>query len=446
MPQDLHGLELTAASDAAAAALDHAELGYLKYRADAADRLKAALKADPEMPMAHVLRGTFAMLSYKAANLDFAAQCLATAEALHANPRERAHMAALSKWIANDVPGATAAWSDILKDHPRDILAFRLHHFASFWAGRPGDMAASAEAVAPYYGTDDPGHGSVLACRCFALEECGEYLRAEGYGREAVAIDPADMWAAHAVAHILEMQGRRAEGIAWLTGLEPNWEGGNNLKHHLFWHRALYHFERSEFAQVLALYDRGFRNLASPLTQAMPDLYIDIQNAASALMRLELRGIDVGGRWKELADHAEARISDHLSAFTLPHWMMALAADGRGDAMARMLAALESDAGGNTAHACLLREVVLPACRGIAHHRAGRFAEAVAAMRPALADMPRLGGSHAQQDVLEQLFLDAATRADLADDAALLLDRVRARHPLPPERRAGYRDAARKAG
>jgi hypothetical protein len=446
MPQDLHGLELTAASDAAAAALDHAELGYLKYRADAADRLKAAIAADAEMPMAYVLRGTFAMLSYKAANLDYAAQSLATARKLAANPRERAHMAALEKWIANDIPAATQAWSDLLKDHPRDILAFRLHHFASFWAGRAGEMAAQAEATAPHFTEADPGYGSVLACRCFALEECGEYLRAESYGREAVAIDPADMWATHAVAHILEMQGRRAEGIAWLTQLEPNWDGGNNLKHHLFWHRALYHFERAEFDQVLALYDRGFRNLGSPLTQAMPDLYIDIQNAASALLRLELRGIEIGNRWAELADHAEARIGDHLSAFTLPHWMMALAADGRTDAAGRMLAAMARDAAGNTAHARLLREVVLPVCRGVLAHRERRFAEAVLHMRPALADMPRLGGSHAQQDVLEQVFLDAAARADMADDALLLLERARARHPLPPERRAGYRDAARIHG
>ena len=32
-------------------------------------------------------------------------------------------------------------------------------------------------------------------------------------------------------------------------------------------------------------------------------------------------------------------------------------------------------------------------------------------MRPVLGEMYRLGGSHAQQDVLEQLFLDAALKA-----------------------------------
>ncbi len=65
-------------------------------------------------------------------------------------------------------------------------------------------------------------------------------------------------------------------------------------------------------------------------------------------------------------------------------------------------------------------------------------------MRPALGVMHRLGGSHAQQDVLEQLFLDAALKAGLEEDARALLERVAGRHPVPPERRGGYAEAARR--
>jgi hypothetical protein len=60
--------------------------------------------------------------------------------------------------------------------------------------------------------------------------------------------------------------------------------------------------------------------------------------------------------------------------------------------------------------------------------------------------MYRLGGSHAQQDVLEQLYLDSAMQAGLLDDARLLLERVAGRHPLPPQRRIGYAAAARTVG
>jgi len=287
------------------------------------------------------------------------------------------------------------------------------------------------------------GYGTVLSCHCFALEECGDYAAAEVSGRAAVEIDPGDVWGTHAVAHIMEMQGRHHEGIAWLNELERHWEGGNNLLHHLWWHRALFHLERREFDAVLDLYDRRFRNLQSPLTQALPDLYIDVQNAASMLFRLELVGIEVGNRWDEIADKAEARVGDCLSAFTLPHWMMALAATGRTQAAQRMLAAMRADGAGEGTVRAIVGKVARPICEAVLAHRRGDYAGAVDLMRPVLDDMHQLGGSHAQQDVLMQLFLDSAVKADCADDVRLILKRA-ARHGAAPAGRVGYATSAQK--
>src|SRR5262249_15601111 len=157
---------------------------------------------------------------------------------------------------------------------------------------------------------------------------------------------------------------------------------------------------------------------------------IDVQNAASMLFRLERRGVDVGARWNEIADKAEARIGDCLSAFTLPHWMLALAATGRDDSAARMLEAMRAFANNGTTVARNVREIALPICTAVLAHRRGDSARAVTLMRPVLGEMYRLGGSHAQQDVLEQFFLDAAVKAESADDVRLLLARVK-RHPVP---------------
>jgi len=63
-------------------------------------------------------------------------------------------------------------------------------------------------------------------------------------------------------------------------------------------------------------------------------------------------------------------------------------------------------------------------------------------MRPALGGMYRLGGSHAQQEVLELLFLDAATKAGSAEDVRLMLERAAGRHAVPPARRIGFAEAA----
>ena len=242
------------------------------------------------------------------------------------------------------------------------------------------------------------------------------------------------------------MQGRRGEGIDWLKRLEPNWEGANNIKHHLYWHRAMFHLERREIDDVLSLYDHGFRDPRSQLVQAVPDLYIDVQNAASMLFRLERQGVDVGDRWVELADKAEARIGDCLSAFTLPHWMMALAATGRWEAARTMLAAMRDFARGNGTIERLVGRLALPLCEAVLAHRQGEHAAALQRLRPIVGDLYLLGGSHAQQDVLEQLYLDAAVKAGSTDDIDLMLERVSGRHPVPPARRVGYASAAKRIG
>lgn len=443
--RDLHGLPLST-SQTAAEAFNRTIRSYLAYRADISEHLTGTLKADPSFALAHCAKGYLMMLTYKQANVPIASDACAAAQRLAASatPREQAHGRALAAWLSGDVEKAIAAWEEILAEHPTDVLAMRLAHFNYFWRGRPRDMRASIERIAGHWAPDLAAYGTLLACHAFALEECGEYRTAERTGRDALQRDPADLWAAHAVAHVLEMQGRREEGIAFLAGLEPHWAQGNNLVHHLWWHRAMFHLERKENDAVIDLYDRRIRNLASPLVGAQPDLYIDVQNAASMLWRLERQGVEVGKRWEELADKAQARIGDCLSAFTLPHWMMALAATGRDAAARQMLAAMREFGAGASGSADLVRDIALPVCEAIWCHRRGEHDRAVQLMRPVLGDMHRLGGSHAQQDVLEQVYLDAAVRAQRPEEVRGLLERVTAAHPVPPDQRVGYADAARR--
>jgi hypothetical protein len=437
-----HDLAFTAPDRAAMDAFDHAVAGYVTYRADTGQRIAKLIDIAPDFAMAHVLKGAMTMLGYNAALVPVARAAADRARALASTVtgRERRHLAALDAWISGHLDRATATWVEILDAEPRDILAFRLHHFVSFWLGRPHDMRREAERAVLAWDSFRAEQGAVLACRCFAREETGDYANAERDGRRAVEIEPGDLWAAHAVAHIMEMQGRHDDGIAWLNGLEANWGGANNLRHHLFWHRGLYHFERGEFATVLDLYDRHFRDLASPLVLAQPDLYIDVQNAASMLFRLERQGVDVGARWTELADKAEARIGDCLSTFTLPHWMMALAATRRFDAAERMIAGMEAFVRdqASTTTAPLVRDYALPISHALLARAQGNPAAALTHMQPALAGMHHLGGSHAQQDVLEQLYLDCALAAGSHDDVDRILAHVTAKFPVPPAARRGY--------
>jgi hypothetical protein len=163
------------------------------------------------------------------------------------------------------------------------------------------------------------------------------------------------------------------------------------------------------------------------------------------LFRLQRLGVDVGDRWDELADKAEARICDCVSAFTLPHWLMALTATGRTAAAERMVEAMRAFANSRGTVPRIVRDYALPIGEAQLAYAAGRYAEAVALMRPAIGGMHQLGGSHAQQDVLEQLFVDAAIKAGSARDIRLILERVSGLRAIPIERFICWRESANRA-
>ena len=266
MPQDIHGLEISTASDAARRPPSTMRSTAI-WGCIVPTRARASARCSPRM----------ASLASRIASKAISPCCPTSRRTCRSRSRRptphaaspRVQRCASARMWRRSMPGSpatsiarSASWEEILAEHPHDVLAFRLAHFNNFWLGRPGAMRVSVERVMPKWSRALAAYGTILSCHCFALEECDAYAAAEPSGRAAVEIDPGDVWGTHAVAHIMEMQGRHREGIAWLSELERNWDGGNNLLHHLWWHRALFHLEQREFDAVLDLYDRRFRNLA----------------------------------------------------------------------------------------------------------------------------------------------------------------------------------------
>ena len=162
MRSDAHGLPITSETDAAAPAYDAAVLSLLRFRTDIRERMEALLAAEPGFALAHCLQGYLTMMTYNAAALPSAARAHQRADAAARNVtvRERAHVAALGRWVAGDVAGATRVWEQILAEHPRDILAFRLAHFAHFWRGEPAAMLDSVSRVLPQWNEALPAYGT----------------------------------------------------------------------------------------------------------------------------------------------------------------------------------------------------------------------------------------------------------------------------------------------
>ena len=419
MALDKRGLKLTAASDEAAGALDAALDDFLAFGREAGPLLKAAFDTDAYMPMAHALRGYFFLLMGVGALRPRAAKAGEQASGLAATARERAHADALSRWAGGDTAGAVSRFEDILLDHPRDILAVRLAHYLHFYHGALAQHRDSVARVLPAWDESVPGYGYVLGMRAFGLEEMGDYAQAEEFGRRAVAIDPSDAWSVHSVAHVMEMQGRAGEGIAWVRENEAHWEGKiHNFRHHLWWHQALFHLALDEDDAALGLYDDRFR------ADTASDDVLDIANAASMLLRLHFRGIDAGGRWRELADHAANRIADGIFPFFDAHYMATLAMAGDRDRVREHLDAMAGRGGEATADA-VYDDVGRPLCEAIAAFGAGEPERCFDLLEPVRYDLYRLGGSHAQRDVFMQLLIAAARQAGRdRERRALLAERA----------------------
>jgi tetratricopeptide (TPR) repeat protein len=424
MHADCRGLPLTAANAGAVAAFDATVDAYLHFARDTGDRLKATLKADPAMPLAHVLRGSFFLLMGKPSLLAKAAEASAAANrALEgATPREQRHAQALAAWCRGDFEGAVREWEAILAEAPRDLVALKLAHYLHFYLGESAAMRDSVARTLHAWDESVPGHAAVLGMHAFGLEESGAYAAAERTGRRAVELDSDDPWAVHAVAHVLEMQDRAREGVAWIRGLERRWDACNNFRYHLWWHLALMHLGLGEADAALALYDERVWDPAS-------DEYLDLCNDAALLQRLELAGLDVGDRWAAIAGKVRGQLAARILAFIDAHYALALAAAKDAQAAAELVGAVRAGAStGAGTTAAVAAEVGADLCAGVVAYRAGDFAAAVDHLAPLRARLPRIGGSHAQRDLFTQILVDAATRAGRREVArAVLAERAAAR-------------------
>ena len=165
-----------------------------------------------------------------------------------------------------------------------------------FFRANARELRDRIARVLPKWSPEMPGYSILLGMYAFGLEECGDYARAEDAGRRAVAIQPLDCWAHHAVAHVMEMQGRAEDGIGWMIAREPHWSGDDNFfKVHNWWHRALCHLSLNESEEALALYD-------GPIRETRSAVALDLVDASALLWRMHLVGSDVGDRWRELAN------------------------------------------------------------------------------------------------------------------------------------------------
>jgi tetratricopeptide (TPR) repeat protein len=422
MITDLQGNALHGATPEAAQLFDRALESFNIYRGDPAALLTRAVEAAPGFGMAHAFLAWLGLIATEPAAAAAARGSIATLAALPREERGHAHLAALRLLAAGQWSAAARALERYSAAQPRDLLALQIGHLLDFCRADARTLRDRIGRALPQWSADVPAYGILLGMHAFGLEECGEYARAEESGRRAVALQPRDCWAHHAVAHVMEMQGRPEDGLGWMIAREPHWDGDDNFfKVHNWWHRALFHLDLGQMQQVLALYDSRVRQQPSAVAY-------DLIDASALLWRLDLLGVDVGHRWIEVAQTWDAHADGRTYAFNDWHAVMAWLGAGRHHDVQRMLREWRDVAGDGNENTHWIRHIGLPLIEGFTAFREGDYAMAIERLHATRHFACAFGGSNAQRDVISWTLTEAALRGGQGAFArALVQERLSAR-------------------
>ncbi len=403
MITDIQGHALSGANREAARHYEAAVSAFHLYRGDPVAALDAALASAPRFAMAALLKAHLFAMATEPAATSAARDLRDAVTGWTLNERERAHLAALDAVLRGEWSAAATILARHNIEHPFDIVALQVGHLIDFYRGNARSLRDRIARVLPQWTAAMPGHGLLLGMLAFGMEECGQYAQAEDLGRRAVEAQPLDCWAHHAVAHVMEMQARHADGLGWMLAREPNWSGADNFfRVHNWWHRALCHVELGQTGDALALYD-------GPIRAARSAVALDMVDASAMLWRLHLAGADPGDRWQELAGAWDAHADGGSYAFNDWHAAMAWLGAGRDRDVAALAQALRS-AGEATEAARWASGVGAELVDGFAAYWRGDHDTAIDRLWRGRNIANAFGGSHAQRDIIDLTLLQAALR------------------------------------
>jgi len=424
MNVDIRNNPLVGASSEQAALYNILLQDYVEYRASVFKDLKQLCQEAPQFVMAQVFKANLLLSMGTLSTVDDAKQCVLDIQSNSSKigKLDQLHCDATLAWAEGNTELAVDIWEKIVLRSPHDLLAMKLHHFALFWLGQPERMLSVCQQVSCHWNQDTPGYASYLGMVAFAEEELGNYEKSEKLSRIAIDHNSEDLWAIHALAHTFEMQGRIDEGIALLNVPSDRYDDRNPFRGHMWWHLGMFLVEKGAFDHALQVYDES-------IYADQSSFYLDLQNTASILARLEMCGIDVGDRWQTLGEVVKTRQGDHVLAFTEPHHTLVLAKCGELEEIKIQLLSLEKlTSKTDRSIAKLVTPLLLPLCeamRDYSQPSGKHISERLSNLYSKVSD---IGGSHAQRDLFSLIEIQSMiNQRNYSAAKTLLIPRLKSR-------------------
>jgi tetratricopeptide (TPR) repeat protein len=415
MLTDRYDLPLSTASSVARDAYVQGCGAKLTMYPGAIEAFDRAIAADPGFALAHVARAHILLERGDAAA---ARASMAAANSLAAGlpAREASHIAFFNLLSVGDTEAALAALPAHLDAWPRDAIVLGTTAFtngligSSGRAGQKRTLLDLLDRLASSYGDDwwfTAHHG-------MALSENGQRDAARPKVDRSLAQNPKNPWAAHARAHLSYEEGDSDAARSFLASWLTTYPRNGLLFSHLSWHRALSELEVGNAAAALRL----FREAFSPDVHSGPPRG-KLNDAVSFLWRCELAGQPRDAEaWRMVHDFANSAFPRAGAAFSDMHIALAQAVAGDD-------AALEARARQTEELARMGRypsgHFVPAVAHGFAAFEGRDFSAAIDALEPIAGELERIGGSHAQLDLVRFTLLKAYLNLERVDDARRLL-------------------------
>jgi hypothetical protein len=270
-------------------------------------------------------------------------------------------------------------------------------------AGREAEQLAFLNSLAPHY-DDDWWFNTAHA---FAQCEVGQIARSVETIERSLAGNPNSAHGAHVRSHIYYENGETEAGYKYISDWRENYDPRSPLMCHISWHVALWAMERGDTDRAWELIDGHVR----PANASGPPLNI-LTDTASFLMRSELAGQPRrADLWEETSAYAQKMFSNPGIAFADVHAGLAHAVAGKSEALEKVIVDAKGPA----------RDLVSKMSEAFRAFAKQSWAEAIGFLTPVMSDHERIGGSRAQRDLLEFMYLGALLRLDRMDEAKRLL-------------------------
>jgi hypothetical protein len=422
--EDRYGLPLSTSSHEAASAYREGVDLMLAGWTGTAETLERAMAADPDFALPHVARARVHAFYQQG---DLARQKAATARELVARrgtERERSHVETLALAIEGRLPEAIASTLKHIEAWPRDavVLSLPLGAFGLFaFSGMADHDRARHELcgrVAPHYGED----WWFLAMSGWAMTENGDVARGRAVTERGFNLRRANAHAAHAVLHAMFEDGSIEAADRLIDEWIPSYGRAGILHGHIRWHQALGALEHGDAARALAIY----ADVLQPAATQAPPLNV-ITDGASLLWRLSAYGHAVpNALWAEGEAAAQKLFPKSSLPFADVHMALFAAATQNREALNARLAGIEQ----RLTDGKLPAGPAVPAiCRALVAFADEDYAACVQMLAPVLGEVVRIGGSHAQRELIEDTFIVALMRGGELPRARAMLDARLHRRP-----------------